>query len=84
MLGVMRGIWEGREAEMYIGITVFGNGWLRMRIVFEFLRAGRAGDRIPVRGEIFRTRRDWPWGPSSLLYNGYRVFRVGKAAEAWR
>jgi len=26
-----------------------------------------------MRGEIFRTRPDWPWGPTSLLYNGYRV-----------
>jgi hypothetical protein len=24
-------------------------------------------------GEIFRTRPYWPWGPPSLLYNGYRV-----------
>ena len=24
-------------------------------------------------GEIFRTRRDRPWGPPSLLYSGYRV-----------
>jgi hypothetical protein len=24
-------------------------------------------------GDIFRTRRDQPWGPPSLLYNGYRV-----------
>ena len=24
-------------------------------------------------GEIFRTRPDWPRGPPSLLYNGYRV-----------
>ena len=29
-------------------------------------------------GEIFRTCRDRPWGPPSLLYNGYRVFPVGK------
>ena len=36
-------------------------------------RAGQSGDRIPVGGEIFRTRPDWPWGPPSLLYNGYRV-----------
>jgi hypothetical protein len=28
----------------------------------------------PGRGEIFRTRPDRPWGPPSLLYNGYRVF----------
>jgi hypothetical protein len=27
----------------------------------------------PGRGEIFRTRPDLPWGPPSLLYNGYRV-----------
>jgi len=35
-------------------------------------------------GEIFRTRPDRPWGPPSLLYNGYRVFPRGKAAGAWR
>ena len=28
----------------------------------------------PSGGEIFRTHPDWPWGPPSLLYNGYRVF----------
>jgi len=28
--------------------------------------------------EIFRTCPDRPWGPPSLLYNGYRVFRRGK------
>jgi len=27
-----------------------------------------------VGGEIFCTRPDRPWGPPSLLYNGYRVF----------
>ena len=35
-------------------------------------------------GGIFRTRPDRPWGPTSLLYNGYRVFSGGKAAGAWR
>jgi hypothetical protein len=34
--------------------------------------------------EIFRTRPDRPWGPSSLLYNGYQVCPGGKAAGAWR
>jgi hypothetical protein len=38
----------------------------------------------PGGGEIFRTRPDRPWGPPSLLYNGYRLFPEGKAAEAWR
>ena len=38
------------------------------------LRNGRSGDRIQVGGEIFRNHADRPWGPPSLLYNGYRVF----------
>ena len=42
------------------------------------LRAGRSGDRIPVGGQIFRTCSDRPWGPPSLLYNGYWVFPGGK------
>jgi hypothetical protein len=29
-------------------------------------------------GEIFHTYPDRPWGPPSLLYNGYRVFPGGK------
>ena len=37
------------------------------------LRAGRSGDQMPVGGEIFRNCPDRPWGPHSLLYNGYRV-----------
>ena len=35
-------------------------------------------------GDNFRTRPDRPWGPPSLLYDGYRVFPGGKAAGAWR
>jgi len=34
-------------------------------------------DRIPV-GTRFSARSDWPWGPPSLLYNGYWVFPRGK------
>jgi len=34
-------------------------------------------DRIPV-GTRFSVRPDRPWGPPSLLYNGYRVFPGGK------
>jgi len=29
-------------------------------------------------GEIFRNCPDWPWGPHSILYIGYRVFSGGK------
>jgi hypothetical protein len=32
----------------------------------------------PGEGEIFRTYPDGSWGPSSLLYNGYRVLPGGK------
>ena len=49
-------------------------------------RYGVDGSGIESRwgGKIFYPRPDWPWGPPSLLYNGYRVFPGGKAARAWR
>jgi hypothetical protein len=48
-------------------------------------RYGLGGQGIdPGGGEIFRTRPDRPWGPPSLLYNGYQVFPGGKAAGVWR
>jgi hypothetical protein len=37
----------------------------------------------PGGGKIFRTFPDRPWGPPSLLYNGYWSIPVGKAAGAW-
>ena len=53
--------------------------WTGYRSLYsDWLRAGRSGDRIPVGGEIFRTCPGRPWGPPSLLYNGYRVFPGGK------
>jgi hypothetical protein len=40
---------------------------------------GLDGPEIESRwGEIFRTCPDRPWGPPSLLYNGYWVFPEGK------
>ena len=40
---------------------------------------GLDGPEIESRwGEIFRTGPDRPWGPLSLLYNGYRIFPRGK------
>ena len=42
------------------------------------------GGSNPGWSEIFRTHPCWPWGPSSLLYNGYRVFLGGKAVGSWR
>jgi len=32
----------------------------------------------PGGGNIFRTCPDRPWGPLSLMYNGYQVFPRGK------
>jgi len=46
-------------------------------IVTELL-AGRSVDRIPVGARFFHTCLNRPWGPHSLLYNGYRVFPGGK------
>jgi len=34
-------------------------------------------------GDIFCIHPNWPWGPHSLLYNGFRVFPGGKATRAW-
>ena len=43
---------------------------------------GLDGPGIETRGgEIFRTCPDRPWGPPSLLYNGYRVFPRGKERQ---
>ena len=40
---------------------------------------GLDGSGIEYRwGEFFRTCPDRPWGPPSLLCNGYRVFPGGK------
>jgi hypothetical protein len=49
-------------------------------------RCGLDGPGIESRwgGRIFCTHPDQPWGPTSLLYNGYRVFPGGKVAGAWR
>jgi len=38
----------------------------------------------PSEGEVFRTCPDRPWGPPSLLCNGYQVFPGSKVAGAWR
>ena len=44
---------------------------------------GLNGPGIESRGgEIFRTCPDRPWGPPSLLYNGYRVFPGVKSGRS--
>ena len=48
------------------------------------LWTGMSADRIPVIGEIFRTRPDRLWGPPVRLYNVYRVIPGIKTTGAWR
>ena len=43
------------------------------KIMWDILHSGRSEDRIPLGGDTFRIRPYRPWGPPSLLYNGYRV-----------
>ena len=63
-------------------ILLHGPGWLSR--YSDKLRAGRSGDRIPAWGEIFRIRRDRPWGPTQPLVQWVPcISRRGKAAGAW-
>jgi len=55
----------------------------RMGWESDLLWAGWSGDQIPVGGEISHTCPDWPWGPPSILYNGYWVFPWGKVTREW-
>ena len=49
---------------------------LRVRLTTDYGLDGTGSN--PGGDEIFRTCPDRPWGPPSLLYNGYRVFPGGK------
>ena len=49
----------------------------------DLTQAGRSGGSDKGVGEIFRSRPDQPWSPTSFLYNGYRVFPGGKTAGGW-
>jgi hypothetical protein len=56
-------------------ITISGSG----SVVGIATGYGLDGPGIESGGDdIFRTRPDRPWGPPSLLYNGYRVFTGSK------
>ena len=61
-------------------MLILASRWAGYRSRYgDWLWPGRSGDRIPVwGGEIFRTCPDRPWGPPSLLYNGYQVFPGSK------
>jgi hypothetical protein len=81
------GVNEGRDSSVGIATELYnGVNEGRDSSVGIATRYGLDGPGIELRWgcEIFRTRPDRPCGPSSLLYNGYRVFTGGKAAGAWR
>jgi hypothetical protein len=63
--------------EIY-SILGFYAGWKGPWVLSRYsdsLRSGRSGDRIPVEGEIFRTRPGRPRGPPSPLYYGLRALK---------
>jgi hypothetical protein len=70
----------------YLSHSQINLGWNRSVSIATEPWVGRSRNRIPVGGEIFRACPEWPWGPPSLLYNGYWVFpggkvRLGRAAD---
>ena len=48
----------------------------------DLLRDKRSRDQIPMGIGVFCAHPVQPWGPPSLLYNGYQVFPGGNAV-AW-
>jgi len=58
---------KGREKYSFIALNGFG-GHRHAPAALPPVK------KDPVGGEIFRTRPDQLWGPTSLLYTGYRVF----------
>jgi hypothetical protein len=65
----------------FIMITVHYRGWdSSVGTVTGYGLDGQGSN--PGGGEIFRICPDRPWGPPSLLYNGYWVIPEGKAARA--
>ena len=54
----------------------------KAKSVYRFTTGWTVRGSNPGGDEIFRTRPDRPWGPPSLLNNGYPVFLGGKAVGA--
>ena len=75
--------WKSKSRSNIQDVTFCGVS--RDSIVGITTRYGLDGPGIESRwGVICRTRPDKPWGPHSLLYNGYWLVPRGKAAGAWR
>jgi hypothetical protein len=88
-------LWSGGHRHPRAGTDVSDN--IQISCFYQESRWDRIGQSIqqlamgwtvwgsnPGGGEIFRTCPDWPWGPPSLLYDGYLVFPGGKVAGKWR
>jgi hypothetical protein len=58
-------------------VSVFSALWRRCRRD-DTLTIGHYHLLNPGKGDIFYTRPERPWGPPTLLYNGYRVIHGGK------
>jgi hypothetical protein len=61
-------------AGMTVCHKMAGRTWYKSFVPFEAIATGwTVQGSNPSGGEIYRNRPDRPWGPPSLLYNGYRV-----------
>ena len=65
------------QVTLFSKLNVLYSYFSTFRSMCDSLHAGRSADRIPVGGKIFRTSPERPWGPPSLLHNGYRIFPGG-------
>ena len=69
----------GRGVNWCIYLFIFCNfsNWFwagTAQSVWRLATGWKIRESNPGGGEIFRTRTDRPWGPLSLLHNGYQVF----------
>ena len=51
---------------------------LNVKLVVHIVTTGLVKVKSLANRRIFRTWPERPWGPPSLLYNGYRIFSRGK------
>jgi hypothetical protein len=80
-----------RTVGKYIKFTFAFSGMLKFRVwagIAQSVQLLATGWTVrgsnPGGGEIFCTRPHRPWGPPSLLYDGYRAFPGGESAGVWR
>ena len=72
-----RGCWwedeKERDRRVYGGIVILKLVFMIITGVVTAQTGWTVWGSNPGGGEIFHTRLDRPWGPPSLLHNGYRV-----------